>query len=474
MSSTITPSLPQTNILPVLDRVLDPLPDRKVLNATPREEHHTTPEHHQERALPPVTTGALRPGAPAGVVAIGTAPAIQPPPVFKLRDAILDPTFEVKDPASISMPQGIIDIIKNSDRILLIGHVAPDGDCVGSTVAMARALKAMGKKQVDVCVDDELAGILRKIDSNKEVRNAQQLAGGEWDLALILDVGVPARIGRANDLLLPNAKHVAIVDHHVVDPKPEQFKLAPGATFQTWVEKDFPAACLQVGTMIGRLLPVDQPNKKEIYFPALSGFSTDTGFGTYAGIDVDYYRYYKHMLVESACSTMDDLSNSMSYPVPPRLKALVFREKPIEEVAASLPDALKTELLEEVKSGQVSTEESFADRMVIMSCPEVHMKTLTAIAKEDDPDAVKQDVHGALKQRESDLRKTFPLVISLVAENEHVYVGLRSNDDKARLLAEALGGGGHDRAAGAAIAGKTLAEVREQIVAWARDHGAIS
>jgi nanoRNase/pAp phosphatase (c-di-AMP/oligoRNAs hydrolase) len=458
----------------------EPVPDRRVLNATTHADHHTTPFHLLERALPPATP-LERPTVPVGMAGATGEPVIQPPPVFNLRAAINDPAFVAKDPATIPMPQGILDVIAKSARILLIGHVAPDGDCVGSTVAMARALKALGKKQVDVCVDDALAGTLRKIDSNKEVRTAEQLAGGEWDLALIIDVGVPARIGRANDLLLPHAKNVAIVDHHVVDPKPEQFQLAPGATFQTWIEKDFPAACLQVGTMLGRLLPQDADvDRKSIYFPAIAGFSTDTGFGTYTGIDQDYYRYYKHMLVESAKSTMDELNAWMDYPTPPRLKALINREKQVEEIAASLPEPLREELLAEAASGNIAREETLekpdhsGTGLALLTCPEAYLRTLTAIAKQDDPAAVVQDVHGALKQRESDLRKNSPFVVLLHEENGHVYAGFRSSDEKGRLLAESLGGGGHDHAAGADIPGESLAEVRDKVIAWTREHGVIA
>ncbi|HQB63656.1 MAG TPA: DHH family phosphoesterase, partial [Sedimentibacter sp.] len=40
----------------------------------------------------------------------------------------------------------VFDLINNSDRICIAGHKAPDGDCIGSVMALYSFLKPLGKQ----------------------------------------------------------------------------------------------------------------------------------------------------------------------------------------------------------------------------------------------------------------------------------------------------------------------------------------
>src|SRR5512134_38973 len=42
----------------------------------------------------------------------------------------------------------IIESLREHQTFCIVGHIRPDGDCVGSQLGMARALKAQGKKVV--------------------------------------------------------------------------------------------------------------------------------------------------------------------------------------------------------------------------------------------------------------------------------------------------------------------------------------
>lgn len=46
----------------------------------------------------------------------------------------------------MSSLQEIADILRNSSRVLLCGHIIPDGDCLGSVAALGIVLEKMGKK----------------------------------------------------------------------------------------------------------------------------------------------------------------------------------------------------------------------------------------------------------------------------------------------------------------------------------------
>ena len=41
---------------------------------------------------------------------------------------------------------GVVDVIRNNESFLICSHAHPDGDGIGSTLAMGLALEAMGKK----------------------------------------------------------------------------------------------------------------------------------------------------------------------------------------------------------------------------------------------------------------------------------------------------------------------------------------
>jgi len=58
------------------------------------------------------------------------------------------------------------------------------------------------------------------MDTDKAIKKPKALLRKKWDLALVIDVSVPKRIGDANTMLLKHAKVVAVIDHHVTDPRP--------------------------------------------------------------------------------------------------------------------------------------------------------------------------------------------------------------------------------------------------------------
>lgn len=101
---------------------------------------------------------------------------------------------------------------------LLTTHINPDGDAIGSEVAMARWLRGLGKK-VRVLNDSPtpLAFGWLQADEPFEVYDEalceQRFA--EADALIVLDTGNRQRIGRLARHLDRHAIAIAIVDHHV-------------------------------------------------------------------------------------------------------------------------------------------------------------------------------------------------------------------------------------------------------------------
>lgn len=114
----------------------------------------------------------------------------------------------------------IIELINKAEKIVCIAHKGPDGDAVGSTVALSTFFKKMGKKSQVVLpnkVPDYLAflpysdlvinGDSMEIMSEMEITNA--------DLIFCLDFNHPSRVGNLEKFLLKAKGKKIMIDHHL-------------------------------------------------------------------------------------------------------------------------------------------------------------------------------------------------------------------------------------------------------------------
>ena len=108
--------------------------------------------------------------------------------------------------------------LERHQKFLLTTHVNPDGDAIGSEVAMARWLRARGK-QVRILNDSPTPfafGWLvadEPVEVYDEALCEQRFA--EADALIVLDTSNRQRIGRLAKHLDRHAIAIAIVDHHV-------------------------------------------------------------------------------------------------------------------------------------------------------------------------------------------------------------------------------------------------------------------
>jgi phosphoesterase RecJ-like protein len=430
----------------------------------------TSPVRDPSLALPSNTS--KKPGLPIGLSGNAGEPAVSTPK-FNLAAALADPTFTALDPAKIEVPPAILDRLAQAKRVLLIGHTGPDGDCVGSTLAMARALKVLGK-EADVCVDDDLGGQLRRIDSQGEVRRAAQLEGQSWDLALIMDVSMKARIGGAVDLL-KNASAVAIADHHVAEPSREDLGLPADKPFESWVMPDYPAAALMAAAMLARLGPALKEHHADltsIYLPALCGFATDTGFGNYQGLDKEYFRYFKHMAQQSAKLGMPEIGEALRYDLPPALEAfLKGTSQQLDHPAIQARQADGTGLRIEQHPGAEGG-------LGLVTLGYDQLQDLLAFGRKDDPKLIDSDVINTIKwSRPNALKKAgAKMTVFMHQDVDRIFASFRSDGtpDLALHLAQHMGGGGHSMAAGAAITGMSLEDAKAKVIAWCKGHGIVA
>jgi phosphoesterase RecJ-like protein len=107
--------------------------------------------------------------------------------------------------------QEILRRLAAAGRVLLVLHVRPDGDSIGSALAMARALHKMGK-EAEVVAPDVIPPNLAFVPGAEAAVGAGQTRG-HFDTALFLDCASLDRIGGAT-ADLSRAGPVLNVDHH--------------------------------------------------------------------------------------------------------------------------------------------------------------------------------------------------------------------------------------------------------------------
>jgi phosphoesterase RecJ-like protein len=104
----------------------------------------------------------------------------------------------------------IVDKIMESNKIAIMSHIMPDGDNVGSSLALYNALKKSGK-DVYLILDDEIPKIYKFLKNSDKVERPGQYES--FDAVIALDCGDAGRLGKSR-LYLEN-NFVINIDHHI-------------------------------------------------------------------------------------------------------------------------------------------------------------------------------------------------------------------------------------------------------------------
>lgn len=116
-----------------------------------------------------------------------------------------------------------LSLIKKSERIVLTGHVHPDGDAVGSTLGLMHLLRSLGK-HATVVMPDMPPRTLRFLPDFNEIAIYSQhdpyctRLVDEADLIICCDFNKPSRQGYLEGLISSAKCNKVLIDHHM---KPE-------------------------------------------------------------------------------------------------------------------------------------------------------------------------------------------------------------------------------------------------------------
>ncbi|MBN2226732.1 MAG: bifunctional oligoribonuclease/PAP phosphatase NrnA [candidate division Zixibacteria bacterium] len=107
----------------------------------------------------------------------------------------------------------IDSIIRGARSILVLSHREPDGDSLGSQLALARHLRSLGK-QVAIVNEGAIPDKYRFLPDIDTVIDYDSYDGVKrFDLALFLECGKPERAGRAAEFITDQTQ-VINIDHH--------------------------------------------------------------------------------------------------------------------------------------------------------------------------------------------------------------------------------------------------------------------
>lgn len=168
----------------------------------------------------------------------------------------------------------ILEEINKAEKIVIITHENPDGDAIGSSLAMKLALKQLGKN-ADVIIP-EFPKSFEFLPGTDEIKKESEIE--KYDLAIALDC---ASIKLLNGFAkyYDDAKVKVLIDHHSSNTMFADYN---------YVDQNAPA-CAQLLLVVFGYFNIEVT--KEIGTCILAGIITDTGGFKYDSVTADTFRF---------------------------------------------------------------------------------------------------------------------------------------------------------------------------------------
>jgi bifunctional oligoribonuclease and PAP phosphatase NrnA len=156
--------------------------------------------------------------------------------------------------------KSIIKLIEHADKIAVLGHLNPDGDCVGAQLGFKLGLEGIGKK-VDIINEGPFKGIYK---DNFEKFFMKEI-NDEYDLFIVVDATDESRVGEIAKKI--DFNKAVIIDHHYTNK---------GFGKINWISDTFISSSEMVFLLLYKM-NLDFKNK-EISQYLLNGLLSDNGF----------------------------------------------------------------------------------------------------------------------------------------------------------------------------------------------------
>ena len=308
----------------------------------------------------------------------------------------------------------VVEAIKASETICVVGHVRPDGDCIGSQLGLTIALINAGKK---VCCwnQDPVPAKLAFLDPKKLIQPPEK--GRQFDCVIATDCASLERLGTAVECIQERKVFINI-DHHASNTRYGDMN---------WIAARAPST----GVLIFRLLKAaNWPITPAISDCLFTAVSTDTGSFQYPTTRPATYHVAAELVKRGA-----NLA------------------KICDEVYQSYPLARVRLLRHVYNKFRLAHENQIAY---------FWLKKADYTRTGSDP----SDSEGLIDH----IRAIEPVVVACVFEEiepDLTRISLRSKSPKVDVnkIAQLFGGGGHPAAAGAPIQGTPLSAERKVVAA---------
>ena len=296
-------------------------------------------------------------------------------------------------------------LLQSSNTIILTAHIQPDGDCLGSMLALNHYLVAIGKN-VKMVLDDDIPTLFNFLPGQQAiVKPTKKVISA--DLLIVLDASDIERIGKVKEHV---KAPILNIDHHISNTKFADY----------WYIDQHSAATgeiiLQLLTLLKATITADMATC--LY----TAIATDCGFFRYANTSVQTMRYAADLM---ECGAQ------------PTIISEYMETKPLESLL-TLSKVLETITLHH--NGKIAT---------ITVLPDI----LTSLDSTEGFINYPRVIEGV------------EIAIMFKVMNEGmIRISFRSKTTDVSQLALTFGGGGHARAAGCAIRG-TIDDVTQQVLA---------
>jgi len=298
------------------------------------------------------------------------------------------------------------DLVSRADRILIISHIRPDGDAVGSLIGLGLILEEMGK-EVNFVLEDGVPKVFHHLTGSERVIRE---AVGVFDLVIVVDCSDIDRIGSVLD---EYGEPDVNIDHHPTNTQFAALNLV----------KDDAVATVELIYDIAKKLsyPLNLPIAEAL----LTGLLTDSlGFRT-----------------------------SNSNPQTLRIAA------ELQEIGADLPELYRKAMLEKsieaVKYWGKGLSRIEKEGRLVWTSLSLEDREAVEYPGRDDADLI--NILSRIKDTDISL-------VFVEQKDGTVKVSWRSRPGfDVSLIATQFGGGGHKPAAGAEIKGD-LERVQEEVL----------
>ncbi|MBQ5344629.1 MAG: bifunctional oligoribonuclease/PAP phosphatase NrnA [Acidaminococcaceae bacterium] len=102
-------------------------------------------------------------------------------------------------------------LLKETGKMVIVSHISPDGDTLGSSLALAHALRMLGK-EVMLNVDDDIPSVFSFLPGIGEYIRFAPDDSVPADLLIVIDASSADRAGNAMNVV--KARSVLNIDHH--------------------------------------------------------------------------------------------------------------------------------------------------------------------------------------------------------------------------------------------------------------------